>query len=347
MIHVVKAPEEQAAGTIRARVVWAMSPWVDINSLKYSASATSLSIGDPSTPDQFDDSKRGTACLGISVVVYMAAGAKLENFNIASLHLGMRIYDGVSFLVSNSTSISLTSGALDSSPFNSRETRLETVSGSISGKYTLRDLLSIKTKSGSVDVKVEPDAGVEGGSKSAVFCANSVSGSIRTDFERRRIPVRDYQVTVKTNVGSIDGTFIHGSKTAFDSISGSINADILPLSGSSYASALDTSTKSGDTKLKLRAPYAKSNGLLSKLTSSHKSNSGSLDLTYPREWAGHLVGSTRSGSIHLRGRDLRVTHENEDFPIGSRVEATQGHGDSNMVFQTTSGACNVKVGRLR
>ncbi|KAF1994709.1 hypothetical protein P154DRAFT_526879 [Amniculicola lignicola CBS 123094] len=344
-IHIVKAPEDQTEGTIRAKLAYAASTSVDINTIPWAVSANSLVIGDPETTDVFDGVHKGTACLGISVVVYMAAGVTLENLNASSTHLGMQIHDGVNFSVTNRTSISLVTGTLDAAQLDSRETRLDTISGSISGKYALADLLSVNTKSGSVNINVEPQEKKEGGKDAAIFEATSISGSLRTDFERKRIPDRDYQVTIDTKMGSIDGAYIHGSSTLITSVAGSITADILPFHGRSYTSRLETESSSGQTILKLHAPYNKS-GPLDILTSVHKSISGALELTYPQEWTGHLDGSTINGLLHLQGRDLELIHQGEDLPGGRTVEAKKGTGKSNLSFSTISGGCDVKVGRL-
>lgn len=344
-IHVTQAPEGQAAGTIEAKMSYAVSSSVDVNSIKYAYTPTGLTIGDPSFPDGFDGVRKGTACLGISVVVYMAPGTKLENLKIRSTHLGMQIHDGVDFTVSNETSISLTTGTLDSTSFSSRETHLQTISGSISGKYSLSDLLSIKTKSGSVNINVEPKEAAEGGSESAVFLANSLSGSIRADFERKRIPERDYQVLINTTVGSVDGTFIHGSRTVMSSVAGFINADILPFKSGDYPSSIDTSATDGQTTLKIRSPYENAGVAMNKLRSTHKSISGVIDLTYPEEWEGHLEGTSMEGMLHLQGQNLELIRQDER-PGLNRAEAKKGNGGSNMVFNTVSGGCEVKVGKL-
>ncbi|KAF2114537.1 hypothetical protein BDV96DRAFT_100675 [Lophiotrema nucula] len=345
-VHFVKAPDSQAAGTIAAKLAYAVSPSVDVSSIKYSSSGSGLTIGDPARPDGFDGVQPGSACLGISVVVYLAAGAKIENLNVKSVHLGMQVHEGVSFSVTNSTRISLTTGTLDAPPFNSREVYLETISGSISGKYALMDVLSIVTKSGSVNVNIEPKEKAKDGSESAIFLAHTLSGSIRADFERKKIPERDYQVSIDTTVGSVDGTFIHGSKTNITSVAGFITADFVPYLSGSKESTMETKTSSGQTKLKIRSPYKKADGAVAKMTSLHKTVSGAIDLTYPQEWEGHLEGSTLNGSLHLQGKDLELIHQDQDVSGGSRIEAKKGQGNSQMVFGTVSGSIDVKVGKL-
>lgn len=344
-IHVTKAPADQAAGTVQARVSYAVSPSVGVNSIKYSSTPNSLIIGDPSTPLALEGMPAGTACLGISIVLYMASGTTLETLNIDAAHLGMQIHRGVDFSVTNLTSISLTRGTLDAVSFNSRETRLKTTSGSISGKYTLSDLLAIETKTGSVNIDVKPKASTSEASAPAVFRASSHSGSMRIDFERKHIPDRDYQMYLNTTVGSIDGTFIHGSQTVINTVAGSVMADILPFKSGAYASSLDTSSHSGQMNVTLRTPYKAKGVPMAGLSSTHSSVSGGMGLVYPKEWQGYINGTSLSGELHLRGQDLELLSE-INKPGKNHVEAKKGSGRSRMAFDTVSGGCDIKIGKL-
>lgn len=344
-IHVAPALASQAPGTIQAKLSYAVSTSVDVNNVQHSQTATGISIGDPSFPDGFDGIRRGSACLGISVVLYVAAGATLETLNVMSTHMGMQIHSGVDLTVTKLTSISLTTGTLDSAVLNSRETHLKTISGSISGMYSLQNLLSVKTKSGSVNINVEPKEAVQGDSAPAVFMIDALSGSIRADLNRKHIPERDYQTYVNTTVGSVDGTFIHGSRTEFTSIAGFVTADILPFKSGDYQSEIFTHTHSGQTSLTLRTPYKAKNVPLNGLISTHKSTSGGLDITYPEEWVGTVDGTSLSGALHLQGKDLELLNENDE-PGKNHVEARKGDGGSNMTFDTVSGGCEIKVGKI-
>ena len=342
-MHITKAPADQAAGTIQARMSYAVSPTVDVDSVKYTATSSSLTIGDPSIPPGFEGVSAGSACLGMSIVLYMAPGATLETLNVEATHLGMQIHGGVNFTVTNTTSISLTSGTLDASMLNSRETYLKTTSGSISGKYTLSNFLAIDTKTGSVNIDVVPEAAAAGSSTPAVFRANSHSGSMRVDFERKHIPERDYQLLLNTTVGSVDGTFIHGSKTEINSVAGSVTADILPFKSGAYTSVLDTNTHSGQMNVTLRAAYKAKGVPIMGLISTHKSVSGGVGLMYPKEWQGHIDGTSLSGELHLQGQELELLSEN-DTPGKNHVEAKKGDGGSKMVFDTVSGGCDIQIG---
>jgi DUF4097 and DUF4098 domain-containing protein YvlB len=347
---VAPAPSDQAAGTIQAKMSYAVSDTLDVNSIKYEYRADGLTIGDPTFPDGFDGISKGSACLGISVTLYISPGARIDNLKIQSSHLGMQVHNGVNFTVKNTTAISLTTGTLDSVSFNSRETHLKTISGSISGKYSLFDLVSIETKSGSVNVNIEPKEAVEGSSPSAVFKANSLSGSVRADFERTRIPPRDYQVDITTTVGSVDGTFIHGSRTEIISIEGQIAADLLPYSSTNLdtPSILTTTTTDGQSLITVRSPYKSKKStstIMNKMVSTHKSVNGVMDLTYPQEWEGSVEGQSFNGTVHLQGKDLVLVKEEEREGF-NQVEARKGSGGSTMVFGTVSGGCEVRVGKI-
>jgi hypothetical protein len=326
-------------------VSYAVSPSINVNSIKYVPTTTGLTIGDPSFPNGFDGVRPSTACVGISIVLYMATGAILETLNIASTHMGMQIHGGVNFTVTNTTSISLTMGTLDAAAFSSREIHLKTISGSISGEYQLSDLLSVKTKSGSVNIDIEPQEALSGFSNPAVFMVDTLSGSIRTDFKRKHIPDRDYQTYINTTVGSVDGTFIHGSRTEINSIAGFVTADLLPFKSGAYQSEVYTHTRSGQTALMLRPPYKAKNVAMTGLVSTHKTTSGALDVTYPEEWTGYVDGKSLSGALHLQGKSLQLLKENDE-PGRNHVEAKKGSGGSMLSFDSVSGGCEIKIGKL-
>lgn len=343
-VHITKAPSDQAAGTVQARMSYAVSPSIDVDSIKYASTPSSLTVGNPSKIASIEGVPAGSACLGMSIVLYMAPGATLESLNIEAKHLGMQIHSGVNFSVTDTTTISLTSGTLDASMLNSRQTYLKTTSGSISGKYALSDLLAIDTKTGSINIDVAPKEAAAQSSGPAVFKASSQSGSMRVDFERKRIPERDYQTFINTNVGSVDGTFIHGSKTEFNSVAGSMTADIVPYKSGAFASTLDTSTHSGQMNITLRASYKAKGVPMTGLMSTHKSVSGGMGLKYPKEWQGHVDGTSLSGELHLQGNELELLGKNDELGK-NHVEAKKGAGGSKMVFDTVSGGCEIKIGR--
>ncbi|KAF2032408.1 hypothetical protein EK21DRAFT_99044 [Setomelanomma holmii] len=343
-IHVVRAPVSQAPGTIQARLSYAVSPAVNIDSVKYTRIAPGLVIGDPSYADGFDGIGKKTHCLGMSLVIYMAAGVAIDTLKVDLTHLGMQIHQGVDFSVTKSTHISLTKSSLDAASFNSRETYLKTISGSISGMYALHDLVSVEAKSGSINIDIEPKPASAGQSQSAIFMVDAVSSSVRTDFKRKGIPDRDYQVYINTTVGSVDGRFIHGSKTEINSVAGFVNADLLPYKSGDYVSEISTQTDSGQTSVTVRTPYHAKDIPMTGLYGVHRTVSGELDLTYPQEWVGQLNGTSLSGALHLQGADVELLSEVAE-PQKNHVEARKGNGGARMYFDTVSGQCEIKVGK--
>lgn len=342
-VHVVRAPVTQAPGTVQARLSYAASPSVNLDSVKRTVSANGIVIGDPTYLDGYDGVHKPASCLGISLILYVSAGVEIETLNVAANHLGMQIHQGVDFSVTKSTHIWLTKGTLDAAAFNSRDTHLETISGSISGLYSLLDQVVVTSKSGSINIEVEPKAATPGSSPSAIFMVNTHSSSVRTDFKRRNIPDRDYQVYINTTVGSVDGTFIHGSKTELNSVAGFVNADLLPYKSGDYASSINTHTESGQTTVTLRSPYKAKGVPMTGLTSVHTTVSGELDLTYPQEWVGHVNGTSMSGALEMEGKDLELLGEN-DSPGQNHIEAKKGDKGSSLEFNTLDGECKIRIG---
>jgi len=84
---------------------------------------------------------------------------------------------------------------------------------------------------------------------------------------------------------------------------------------------------------------------LNGLTSTHKSTSGEIDVTYPQEWTGMIDGTSMNGELHLQGKDLELLKEN-DTPGKNHVEAKKGDGASRLTFDTVSGGCEIKIGKL-
>ena len=80
------------------------------------------------------------------------------------------------------------------------------------------------------------------------------------------------------------------------------------------------------------------------LMSTHKTVSGGLGLKYPKEWQGHIDGTSLSGELHLQGKDMELINQN-DTPGKNHVEAKKGSGGSKMVFSTVSGGCDIKIGK--
>ena len=179
-------------------------------------------------------------------------------------------------------------------------------SNSVSGTYPLYDLLDISTTSGSISITIEPKPG----NTTAELRLSTVSGTINVNLARGAwvIP-RRYDTRAETTSGSINGNLIHGGggTTSVSTTSGSLDLDIYPIGvGPEDAdSTLHTSTTSGSTNLRVRAPFE--GGRMTSLMAGHRCvGSGSLNVAYPSEWEGRVhAKSLGSGSVQVRGWGLQ------------------------------------------
>ncbi|KAI9789948.1 MAG: hypothetical protein M1835_001329, partial [Candelina submexicana] len=143
----------------------------------------------------------------------------------------------------------------------SRETYISQTSNSINGLYSLLDLLSITTTSGSINVGVSPQPIDSSNPKPASLLINSQSGSIDANLPLAAgagggggIPERDYRTEIQTRSGSINGNFLLGSRTVFETNSGSLDLAFLPVIPSSGRMEFRTRTSSGTQNIKIRSP---------------------------------------------------------------------------------------------
>ncbi|KAI5205719.1 hypothetical protein E4T39_02860 [Aureobasidium subglaciale] len=304
------------------------------------------------------------ACIEIDMSIWIRPGAQFEHLEIATEHLDIKIEPGLFppskdllasgqddvRYISNQTDFISVSGGLSAAYWESgRETRIDLVSGHISGRFALRDLLSVKTKSGSINVDIEPKPESPADPRAANFVANTVSGSIRAFFPMSNatgaIPPRNYHTEVDSKSGSVHGDYIHGLSTDIASGSGSIDVNILPYSVESTGSWLRTETQGGGIHVNVMSPYGDANGTIGNLRSVHKSKSGSLHIKYPQQWEGKIEAETMSGGVKLRGKDVRILRS-WSGPVGSHVVAQKGHASSAMDIGTVSGSVDATIGDL-
>jgi len=283
----------------------------------------------------------GKPCLGIALTIRVRRDVEIGHWRINTHNMNVQIEDGLcgahGSSSADSTVITTVHGSVKAACWSSRETRVDTVSGSIEGTYALRDLLWLRSRSGSINIRAAPKPADPTAPKPASFVALSQSGSAHVVFPTDDLPDRDYRTRVECSSSSITGTYIHGTATLMTSNAGSITANLLPYTTNITGSTLHTESHSGSTNLRILSPYRKSGTSIKGLRSSHISSSGSLGLTLPPEWQGTINGEVRSGHIDVAGTDLTWY---ADVPIGSsgrRVVVGRGHGDSRLDFTTNSG----------
>ncbi|KAG9722856.1 hypothetical protein KCU73_g13865, partial [Aureobasidium melanogenum] len=300
------------------------------------------------------------ACMEIDLRIWIKPGAQLEHLEIATEHLDIKVEPGLfpsslgnqsgARYISNNTDFITVVGSLYAAYWESgRETRIDTVSGSISGRFALKDVLSIKTVSGNINVNVEPKPESPIDPRPASFDAVTVSGSIKAIFPTSstiaEIPPRLYHTKVESRSGSVHGNYIHGINTDITTSSGSIDVNVLPYSSNSTGSWLRTESAVGGIHVDVLPPYEDPQDVMGHLRSVHKTKSGSLHIKYPQQWEGKIEAVTMSGSVKLRGKDVEVL-KRWSGPVGAHVVAKKGEASSAIDLSTSSGSVDARIGEL-
>jgi len=79
------------------------------------------------------------------------------------------------------------------------------------------------------------------------------------------------------------------------------------------------------------------------MTGTHSSVSGDVALDYPQVFQGRAQASTISGSIQMKGKDLRIVEKSRGFP--KKVIGRKGPGNGSSVeVETMSGDVDVLIG---
>lgn len=304
------------------------------------------------------------ACMEIDLNIWIRPGTQLEHLEIATEHLDIKIEPGLfppsletppsgqgnAYYISNDTDFITIAGSLSAAYWESgRETRIDTVSGSISGRFALKDVLSVKTVSGNVNIDVEPKAESPTDPRPASFSAVTTSGSIKAVFPMSdaiaEIPPRLYHTKVDSRSGSVRGNYIHGINTDITTSSGSIDVNVLPYSTNSTGSWLRTESAVGGIHVNVLPSYEDPHHVMGYLRSIHKTKSGSLHVKYPQQWEGKIEAVTMSGSVKLRGKDVEVL-KRWSGPVGAHVVARKGKAGSAIDLSTSSGSVDATIGEL-
>ena len=303
-------------------------------------------------------------CMDVIIGLYLKAHVSLDALNITTKNLDIQTGQSLSEDSDDSAvyktwaidhaAFQSHHGSINMTPWSSRETKVHTDSGHVTGRYGLEDLLEIRTHSGQIEIDIAPQPADKAHPAPAVFDAQSHSGGIRVGLlSSPAVVERDYQTSVQTYSSSIQGTYIFSSSASFITKSGSIEIDLLPYLNDdalrrapSVSSSLRTESGSGHTELSLLPPVKHTTAVIKHLRSSHTSASGALELMYPQAWEGAIEGATRSGGITLEGKDVKVYYDGETGTGGRRVVARKGYADSRLEFQSQSGSVKVRVGDL-
>jgi len=118
-------------------------------------------------------------------------------------------------VVTETATISLKKGSLVSKNFDSsREAYIDVQRSTVSGTFGLRDVLSIKSRSGSMSVDINPKPQFKNRPRPAVLKVESRSGAVNIQYPGNTadIPDRDYRSTIISRSGSLSGKILHGKR---------------------------------------------------------------------------------------------------------------------------------------
>ncbi|OTB01577.1 hypothetical protein M426DRAFT_323338 [Hypoxylon sp. CI-4A] len=221
--------------------------------------------------------------------------------------------------------------------FDSRIIEVTATSGGIGGNWPLYDMLGLHSTSGNIQVSITPKEELEADPKAAVLSLSSISGAVSAAepvHNASLIPLRDYLVDIKSTSGGIHGALAFGSGVELRSTASDIALNLLPVVNAealtpAQPAQLETTTTSGTTAVRVLEPLVYGSrgrtlgGSLDCLQAVHKSTSGDIGLRYPQAWDGYLKAETTSGTLKVRGKDVRIIRSVGGFP-GSKLEARKG-----------------------
>ncbi|KAH8677765.1 hypothetical protein BX600DRAFT_506774 [Xylariales sp. PMI_506] len=244
--------------------------------------------------------------------------------------------------------------------FGSRVTEVSTTSGNIKGTWSLFDKLAIHSTSGGIGVSISPQPLLDSKPNPAVLTLKTTSGPIRAHEPidaHDQIPIREYQVELHSVSGDIQSSLVFGSSITSKTTSGKIAVRLLPVIDStrfnpSSPAQLETITTSGKTDVQVLDPlwYGKNSEILSVdcfdcLAAAHRTMSAAIGLTYPQSWVGNLEASSTSGSLTVRGKDVRITRSSGGWG-SQKIAAYKGRdgGASTISVKGVSGNLNALLG---
>ncbi|KAM0201718.1 hypothetical protein ACHAPA_003813 [Fusarium lateritium] len=224
-------------------------------------------------------------CVQIRLTVSVPRDSILNSLSIKTLQLDVIIEEGLVLGALNGVNIRSASGNINAPgikassndkavvPYtlSSREIRIHTTSGDVTGWYPLYDLLGIDTVSGDITTNIGPKPVNPQSVRPAQLHVRSASGTIHVDEPLdsaqqasrpdREFPPRDYTVDILTASGDITADVAASSFASFGSQSGDLKVRIWPVLDSGLLTvssgvkpSLNTDTKSGNTQVTVLEP---------------------------------------------------------------------------------------------
>lgn len=353
-VWVQPAQEEQEAD-IKVFVSYATTKHWRVAVKRFVQQGDTLKLEFPELEEQANTVWYGRSCLDVAVAIQVRKGVRLAELSITSANLNVITEEGLFdtsetpgsswFDIANTSSITAVRGKIDMAYWSSRETVIDIISGSIHGNFALRDLLVLRTQSGSISASVDPRRVDPSNPAPASLIATSSSGSVNIKLPLTgQIADRDYRTRIESRSGHITGDYYLGTTTTITSSSSSISANVLPYNWSKWSSSLHTESKSGSSCIRVLPSYKCSDCPVGHVHSYHKAGSSTLKLRYPSQWSGTMDGESMSGSIKIHGKGVVVDCDERYSRVAHHVVAHKGDGSSTMDFRSISGSVDLAIG---
>ena len=231
--------------------------------------------------------------------------------------------------------------------FTAHEISIVSTNGSITGNWSLPAQIELRTGGWNnlnrpIDIDLIPKMWSSGPSTQGILSANTQGGDVDIRMPLKdNLSLRNMSVNIYSQLGSISGTFVTGHDTSLTTLSGSIDATLLPYFGLQAVSTLTTSTAAGHTKIRVLPPIIDSYYQINPLKntkSEHSTLGGKLKLHYPREWAGVALGLSETGRVTIKGDRFNTIVQQDhlvvartDDEIASRLDFSTTTGDGELI----------------
>lgn len=354
-IQIVESGHEQDAA-VRVNVDMRSTYLTFLQKINFEPSINKLSIKSPSSLGNIDRLQRERACTAINIVISvnrkLATSLTVNTFRLTGVE-----FDHNLALSPRDLTIRTVVGDIAKRPgsverFIPGHIYLHTIAGAIRGAFPLVSDTWLGTVSGLIDVAVAiPSRGSTRLDSAAYLHANTESGAVHISFPTHLRPAPtalqtpEYFVQASAVSGRVSGTFLHDAETNLTTVSGDINAVILPWARTRGAvSSIQTKTVFGQTDLTV-GDIEPSSGLIEPMRtthSRHESVAGGMRLRYPEGWEGTVRGEWAPpfGKIDIAGPGVEIVTSG-----AGNVEARRGDsGGSGMEVETVSGVCEVLIG---
>lgn len=327
------------------------------------------------TPELEGDAGRWpNACVYVSVRIEVRPGVTLESWDLTASNLNIDVQDGLfnrneqgngptALEISTLSSFTTVRGKYTSQPlrtrtlpanhptgkadithWSSRETIVETISGSITGTFALHDALTLKSQSGLIKASIAPQPHLHHLPAKSLF--QTVSGHITAHFPTsdQSFPERKYITRVESSSGALVGSYILGAHTRMTTQSGTIAVDLSPGIERGGTAKLVTDTRSGLTRVNVLQPSTGFDWADAMVSQASTSTSGAVKVVYPQAWEGVIQAKSLAGAVEIGGEGVKIV-ESGGLGPGKRVKAVKGSGRNTLVVEAVSGMVGVLIGQ--